>query len=157
MYVMAICTLNKICHYYENNKVSAENMRLHNMLGVNCTCIGDFDSARESLEKSQGIAKATGNTVYLGFVLHNLGCLCAKEKNFEQALIHFNEAFNYIKEGTKYYFENLYFEIYCLISIKSHLSEERLLYAKSMSESKDNEHYSALFDALVCHSRFNRQ
>jgi len=147
-YVRAIAVLNQIYPFYENVEANIEGMRLFNAMGNNYINIGELGLAREFLERTLEIAEAIENNTYIGFALHNLGCVCVKEKDFERALKYFNDAFKYKKEGTRHYFENLYFEIYCLIAIKHHSSKQRLAHAKSISASEGNKHYNSLFDPL---------
>jgi len=121
--------------------------RLRNHLAINYIHIGEAEKARYLLGECLNRANSNKNDIYIGYALHNLGYTYLKTKDLEKALDYFQKAFSHMKEGQGSYFENLYYEIYCLILMNSSLSKKRLSHAKAISSG--NEYYELLFNSLA--------
>jgi tetratricopeptide (TPR) repeat protein len=142
----AIVALERIYEIYGYDIAHDDGMRVDNLLGLNYMRIGDIGRAKHLLSNALTKAKIIGHRGYMGAALHNLGCTHLKLKEYEKALGYLKKAYDYCEEGQAVYFENLYYEILCLIATKSSLGKHRLSYARSILG--DNEHFKLLFDSL---------
>jgi len=146
MYIPAITTLERAYPLYNNDKTMVYGMYLDNLLAVCYIRIGHSAKAKQLLDECLIKAKGIGHKYYAGIALHNHGIACLKTKDYEQALQYFESVFEYFTDGESFYFENLFYKIYCLIVMKSALAKGILTLAKPSTEQ--SEEYNLLFTSL---------
>lgn len=142
----AINSLEKADNLVKREAGSPFPMFLDNSLAMNYMRIGELHLAKKRLVDCLRHAEDLRNEKYIGRAMHNLGCLCIKEKEYNRALDYFDKANMFMEQGDDEYLENLYYRILCLIMMKSPLPGAELTRAKSISEESDN--YQFLFNSL---------
>ena len=149
MYISVIAMLERIHHLYRDDESSMFGMRMDSILGVNYMQIGRVGFARRLFDSCLKRARINSNEAFIAFSLHNHGCACLNVKEYDKALEHFGEAYLHTKEGQKAHYENLYYEVLCLIAMRNlSKARARLSYAKSVSATMEDKHYTALYDSL---------
>lgn len=146
MHVYAIASLERMHFLFDGEVVNLQWLKFLNALAVCHMSIGDTGKAKQLLDKAFIDAKSISNERYINIILHNLGCVSIKTKEYDKALEYFEDAFNFFKEGDDYYLENLYYKARCLVALKSSQAKEVISCAKSAL--KDNEEYKLLFESL---------
>jgi len=148
MYFQAIASFERISNLFSYDRTSATGVIFENCLALDYIKIGHSNKGKEILYRVLARAKALENKIGIGHALHNLGFAYSspKEKEYEKALPYFKQAMSYYQEGDNFYLENLYYQIRCMIALKSHEYNTALLNAKSKAET--NEYYSMHFEFL---------
>jgi tetratricopeptide (TPR) repeat protein len=145
-YVLAVNTLERAYNKFGRENISNMAMRFDIMLATNYMRIGQIEQARMLFDKVLVRAKNFNHKTYIGGTLHNHGCACLKLGEHDDALEHFERAFEYFSEGENMYLENMYFKIRCLIAMKN--ATAKVLIPRAMALAEDSEHYQLLFDSL---------
>lgn len=147
-YVLAIGLLERIYNEFSYDRTSVPRMILDSNLGLNYMRLGHIEQAREFFDKAYKRAEGMGHKTFMGFITHNQGCACWRLKEFKRAIGYFDKADESFEEGNRYYFENQYFKILCLINLSDSEGEKMLNQAISLAEAKDDKHYLMLFNSI---------
>jgi len=145
-YFLAISQFEQVYALFNNDRNSVSGMYFDNNLGLNYMRMGHFEKAKALFERGLVRARGVGNEIFAAFMLHNLGCTNFKLRKYKEAIDYFDQAAEYFTEGDNSYLEILYFKSLCLIESRNSLAKTELERAKALS--KDNGHYSLLFEAL---------
>ena len=152
-YTLAIGVIEKVYHKFDYNSTGAARAYLDSTLAINYVNIGQVARAKELLKKSIAEAKGITDKTHIGTILHNYGCACWRNGEYEEAIRYFDQAdaeyvegvFNYQREKL----ENMYWKIRCLIALKKSSKVRPLLdKAKSLVREWENEHYLMAFESL---------
>jgi len=147
-YVLVITTLEQARNSFDYNKTSVAWIYIDNMLAMNYSRMGYILTAKRLLEECLEDARKAGNSLRIGYALHNYGCTCWKAKEFDKAIEYFDKASEYFTKGSnKDYLENLYWKIRSLIDMKK-TSASRALLQEARTIAGESDHYSLLFESL---------
>jgi len=146
-YTLAIGTIEGVYDLFNYNKTSIMHTYVNSILAINYVRIGQVTRAKRLLDKSLSVTFGNEGKVQLGNALHNYGCACKKSKEYQEAISYFDQAFEYFETGDKFYMENMYWKIYCLIQLKD-IPKVKVLLAKIRPLSEGNEHYLIIFESL---------
>ena len=148
MAVRTITYLEREYHVHrDNNKASLMGLKIDNMLAVNYMYTNEESHAMNLLEACLAHARSLDYPLYIGIALHNLGCLYFKKANLEQALEHFNQAFEFLNEHKRPHLENVYQKARCLIEMRQR-SEAKKIIKNAIIDAEDSEKYIHLFKSL---------
>ena len=139
--------INEANTLFNEEHSSAMRLRIDNLHGVCLMLTGRLEQSRILLEKSLVRARGLNDTHYIGMIAHNLGCLCIKSYDFEQALNYFNHAFDYLDNDDKIYLENLYYKLRYFVDTKNiNMYKKHLFDAEAISTNREG--YLILFKSL---------
>ncbi|MCL2620131.1 MAG: tetratricopeptide repeat protein [Defluviitaleaceae bacterium] len=145
-YAASAGVLERAYREFSQDKMDVTSMMVDSNLGLNYLRLGHFELAKMFFEKSLARANYLNHTRYIGNTLHNLGCLYLKTRKHDKAIEYFNKASGCFKRGSDSYLEVLYFKSLCYIELKNTMREASVSRGRSLS--KDNDHYSLLFESL---------
>ena len=145
-YVLVIGLLERMRCTLAHDRKSVLSMYIDNTLGANYGRIGHLEQARELYDKALAKARSINHKLLIGILLHNHGFTCFEMTDFKEAIRYFDEAFEYLEEGSDGYFMNLYSKLRCLIAMRSSACKEELIRASLLAQG--NQHYTLLFDSL---------
>ena len=146
-YVLAISTMEKLYHDFDYNRAALSRGYLNSVLGINYVRIGQVTRGKELISRSLSEALGEGHEFYTCFSLHNYGCACFKAKEYAEAITYFDRVLELRDKVDKYYLENIYYKVRCLIADKKNHKARHLLF-KVMPLAEGNEFYSFAFESL---------
>jgi len=145
-YAVAVGMFERIYDWFNNDKSSIPMLILNNNLGLGYLRTGHVKEAKEYFNKTLDRAKSLNSTRFIGYSLHNLGCVHLKLGEHKKAIDFFEEASKQFSEGDNNYLENLYFKALCQIEMKSPMREMTI--NRGLSLANGNSHYELLFNSL---------
>jgi len=149
-YVLSIVMMEQISGQHRDYKQGAPSLLFDNNLGLNYLRIGHYERAKELFNNVLINAKTINRTVYVGFALHNMGCVCFRLGDYKKANKYFDDAFEYISSESSCYLENLYYKIRCQIAMKVRGSSVyKIDLPRAILMAEGNEHYTLLFNSLA--------
>ena len=148
MSLRAVLCLEQADKLLKRDNASLFPICLDNVLAVNYMRLGELHLSKKRIVKSLGHAKTLKNKEHIGIAIHNLGCLSMKEKEFDRALEYFNKELEFIEEGEREHYENLFYKILCRIMSDNSWAKSDLSYATKLAQNRDDKEYSALFESL---------
>jgi len=146
-YTLAIGTIVEVYDLIELNKSSVMRTYIQNTLAINYVNVGQVTRAKRILDKALSEAMGIDGKLHIGFILHNYGCACLKSKEYQEAIDYFNRTNEYVEIGDKFYIENMYWKIYCLIELKE-VANAKVLLSEMKPLIEGSEHYSLNFESL---------
>jgi len=146
-YSLAISTIEKVYYEFDYNKTGAARAYIDSILGANYLKIGQATRAKQILEPAISEAIGANHKLFTFFAIHNYGSAFLEAKEYKEAIEEFDRAFEYCDEGDRYYLENTYCKIRCLIGEKKY-SKARTLIVEAMTLAEGNEFYLIAFESL---------
>jgi len=146
--------LEEACKLQSVGHSNVPEFQLYNSLGAIYASTGHLQRAKDLLDKAYAIAlidykaKANEDTkIRMGMVLINYGYMYHTANKWSRAIEYLDNAILYIPKGNAYYLEALYLKIRSLIGMGNSLACTEML-ADGIHQSKDNEVYTVMFEAL---------
>ena len=146
-YTLAIGTIEEVYDLIDLNKGSRMQTYVNSLLAINYVFVGQATRAKRILDKALSVALSNTNKMYIGAALHNYGCACLELKNYQGAINYFDRVFEYHEIGDKFYMENMYWKVYCLIQLKE-VPKAKMLLSETKPLTEGNEYYTLIFESL---------
>jgi len=146
-YTLAITTMEEVYDLVDYNKTGVMRTYIDSSLAINYVRIGQVKRAKRILDKSTLESLDVNNIIHIGTALHNYGCACLRSKEYKEAISYYDRANEHFEIGDKYYIENMYWKIYCLIESKE-VSKAKVLLSETKKYTEGNEHSSLIFESL---------
>ena len=146
-YTLAIGITEEIYDSLDFNKTAINRVLVDNMLATNYINVGQVGRAKRMLKKCLTDALGIGSKIPIGMALHNYGCACRKSGEYQKAIDYFNQANEHYVIGDRFYIENMYWKIYCLIELKE-VAKAKVLLSEIKPLIEGSEHDSLNFESL---------
>jgi len=146
-YTLAIGTVEEVYNLFDLNKSSIMRTYIYSTLAINYVFVGQATRAKRFLDKALSIALGITSKIHISAALHNYGCACLELKDYQEAINYFDRVFEYCEIGDRFYMENMYWKIYCLIQLKE-VSKAKILLSETKPQTEGHEYYTLIFESL---------
>ena len=131
------------------------DLYLNNTLAVNYLQIGELLMAKKLLDICIKQARVLKNEIFIGKVIHNMGCVKMCEKKWQEAIEYLDQAFMYFKKGSYQYLENQYQKLYSITMDVGVIKAKRdtvffktLLESEALAIAEKSERFEILYKSL---------
>ena len=118
----AIMHLEEARRHHNDDRLSVLGVFIDHVFADSYMKIGELARAKPLLDaallRAESIGQKLGRKKYIGMILHLLGRYHQKLGEGEQALSHYNRAFEYFLVGGPDHLDNYYHKLRCLIEMK---------------------------------------
>ena|GEM_PF-547821 len=146
-YALAISMFEEAYPHFDYNRNSSIRTYIDSSLAINYIRIGQVSRAKRLLDKCLLEAPGGDGKFFLSASYHNYGCACWKSKDYEEAISYFDRADEYFGKGDKFYIENVYWKIRCLINLRKG-SKAKLLLSEVKPYIEEDRHHLLIFESL---------